>query len=158
MTALVKQHLARAKDWMKRQADKNHSEPAFHVGDWVFLKAQPYLQSSLAPRANQKLSFKFFGPYQIMARVGSIAYKLQLLDTSAVHPVFHVSQLKRLVGDHHAVTPSIPDDSFQWSIAEKILQHRVIARGLHQVVQGLIQWSQVPSSLSTWEDLEALQQ
>ena len=76
MNALVRQHLLRAKDRMKKQSDKKRSEHSFNVGDWVFLKAQTYVQSSLAPRANQKLSFKFFGPYQILARIGYVAYRL----------------------------------------------------------------------------------
>jgi hypothetical protein len=58
------------------------------VGDLVFLKIQPYAQSSLAVRSNQKLSFKFFGPYPILQQVGSIAYKLDLPPTATVHPVF----------------------------------------------------------------------
>ena len=61
MQDLVKQHLLRARDRMKRQADKGRSERSFNVGYSVFLKLQPYVQTSLAPRANQKLSFKFFG-------------------------------------------------------------------------------------------------
>ncbi|CAO2191183.1 unnamed protein product [Urochloa humidicola] len=121
MTELVHQHLLRAKERMKRQADKKRSERVFQVGDQVFLKAQPYVQSSLAPRANQKLSFKFFGPYQVVERIGSVAYKLRLPSSSLVHPVFHVSQLKQSVGDQQQVTETLPDDSFRWSIPEKIL-------------------------------------
>lgn len=60
MTELVRQHLLRAKDCMKKQADAKGSKRSFLVGDWVFLKAQPYVQSSLAARADQKLSFEFF--------------------------------------------------------------------------------------------------
>jgi len=58
MDSLLQQHLHRAQQRMKRQADKARSERSFHVGDSVFLKLQPYVQSSLAPRANQKLAFK----------------------------------------------------------------------------------------------------
>jgi hypothetical protein len=46
--------------------------------DWVYLKLQPYIQTSLAPHSNQKLAIKFFGPFQIVARVGAVAYKLLL--------------------------------------------------------------------------------
>lgn len=48
------------------------------TGDWVYLKLQPYIQTSLAPHSNQKLAIKFFGPFQIVARVGAVAYKLLL--------------------------------------------------------------------------------
>lgn len=60
---LVHQHLLRTQRRMKHQADKHRSERSFAVGDWVFLKLQPYVQASLAPRSCQKLAFKFFGPY-----------------------------------------------------------------------------------------------
>jgi hypothetical protein len=48
---------------MKQQSDKGRSERESQVGDLVFLKLQLHVQSSLAPRASQKLPFKFFGPY-----------------------------------------------------------------------------------------------
>jgi hypothetical protein len=95
VTDLIKQHLNRAATRMKWQADKNRSERQFSEGDWIFLKLQPYIQSSLAPRANQKLAFKFFGPFKVLQRFGSVAYKLDLPQSSLVHPVFHVSQLKQ---------------------------------------------------------------
>ncbi|XP_066341079.1 uncharacterized protein [Miscanthus floridulus] len=97
MNDLILQHLARAKERMKRQADKKHTERQFQVGDKVFVKIQPYVQSTLAPRANQKLSFKFYGPFEILERIGSVAYKLLLPPSTAIHLVFHVSHLKAAV-------------------------------------------------------------
>lgn len=91
MSTLIQQHLTRAQKRMKHQADKSRSERVFSVGDWVYLKLQPYIQASLAPRANQKLAYKFFGPFQVVSRVGDVAYKLKLPDESAIHPIFHVS-------------------------------------------------------------------
>ena len=91
MNTLIQQHLARAQKRMKTQADKSRSEHQFAVGDWVYLRLQPYVQTSLAPCANQKLAFKFFGPFQVIARVGDVAYKLKLSEDLAIHPVFHVS-------------------------------------------------------------------
>jgi hypothetical protein len=64
MEELIKQRLARSKLRMKKQAEKHRSERVFQVGDFVFLKLQPYVQASLAPRLNQKLAFKYFGPFR----------------------------------------------------------------------------------------------
>ena len=77
------------------------------MGDLVYLKLQLYVQSSIAPRSNQKLSYRFFGPYKILARVGSMAYKLDLSEQSKIHPVVHVSQLKQ----HIPPTTQVSTDS-----------------------------------------------
>jgi hypothetical protein len=156
--ASVKQHLLRMQQRMKRQADKKRSERVFSVGDRIFLKLQPYLQSSVARRANHKLAFKFFGPFQVLERIGEVAYKLDLPASSRVHPVFHVSQLKPCLGPGQQVLPKLPsaDDVFQ--VPVQVLQRRVRQQGLRTIVQGLVQWSGSPESMATWEDLEALHQ
>jgi hypothetical protein len=56
MQDLIKQYLGRAQLHMKHQADRGQSEREFHEGDQVFLKLQPYIQSSLVPRSNKKLA------------------------------------------------------------------------------------------------------
>lgn len=94
MLQLIQQYLHRAQQQMKAFADKNRSFREFALGDWVYLKLQPYVQSSVAKRANHKLSFKFFGPFQILQKAGSVAYKLDLPSDCFIHPVVHVSQLK----------------------------------------------------------------
>ena len=95
MTTLIKLHLLRARDRMKHQADKNRSERVLAVGDKVFIKLQPYVQSSVARRACHKGSFKYFCPFTITARIGQVAYRVALPETSSVHPVFHVSLLRK---------------------------------------------------------------
>ena len=66
---------------MKQQADKHRTEREFAVGDKVFLKLQPYIQVSVARRPHQKLAFHYYGPYTILQRVGTVAYKLDLLES-----------------------------------------------------------------------------
>jgi ribosomal protein L21E len=95
MQRLVQQNLLRAQQRMKSQADKHRVERQFKEGDQVYLKLQPYVQTSLGNRSNQKLSYKYFGPYTVLQRVGAVAYKLQLPVGSKIHPIVHVSLLKQ---------------------------------------------------------------
>jgi hypothetical protein len=61
---------------MKQHADIGRSDHEFSVGDFVYVKLQPYIQGSVAVRACHKLSFKYFGPFKIVARISKVAYKL----------------------------------------------------------------------------------
>ena len=69
LTKLMQQQLLRGQQRMKNQSDKNRSEREFSEGDLVYLKLQPHIQSSVAFRSNNKLSFRYFGPYKILSRV-----------------------------------------------------------------------------------------
>lgn len=121
----------------------------------VFLKLQPFIQTSVAQRPYQKLAFRYYGPYRIIARVGAVAYKLQLPDDSKIHPVVHVSQLKCMVGPDARVSPSLPS-------ANSVLQaeHQPVAIQDNKLVHVkgelqprlLVQWSELPPSMATWED------
>ncbi|KAL5745670.1 hypothetical protein ACOSP7_026816 [Xanthoceras sorbifolium] len=95
---ILKDNLQAAQSRMKQFADKHRSEREFNVGDWVFLWLQPYRQSTLEPLGTHKLSPRFYGPYQILSRIGPVAYKLDLPPESKIHPVFHVSCLKHKLG------------------------------------------------------------
>lgn len=142
---------------MKKQADQHRSERSFSVGDLVYLKLQPYVQTSLAPRSHQKLAFRVFGPFRITARIGIVAYRLELPAHSSIHRVFHVSQLKKAAGTSHQVITSLPTDFAIHLAPEKILQTRSVAQGTN-ISQVLVKWNNLPSDLATWEDYEALRQ
>jgi hypothetical protein len=60
MNELVRLHLVRAQEHMKKQADKRNTDHAFVIGDMVYMKLRPHVQSSVMSRDNQKLSFKYF--------------------------------------------------------------------------------------------------
>lgn len=154
MQDLVQQHLARAQHRMKVQADKQRSERTFAVGDSVYLKLQPYVQSSLAPRSNQKLAFCYFGPFKIVAKIGPVAYKLELPSSSSVHLVFHVSQLKQALAPATEVA-QLPANLDGFQVPEQVLQRRMASDGTAQI---LVKWSGMPRSLATWEDSITLQQ
>lgn len=150
----VRQHLVRAQQRMKIQGDKHRTERSFSVG----LKLQPYIQASVAPRANHKLAFKFFGPYRILERVGDVAYRLDLPPSSKVRPVFHVSLLHKVLKPNCPVAPQFPLPDPHLLAPEKILQHRVVQRASKSLVQVLVQWSDGVADLATWEDLDSIKQ
>lgn len=158
MTQLLQQQLLRAQQRQKFQADKNRTERSFSVGDQVYLKLQPYIQQSVMPRANYKLSFRYFGPFTVIEKIGVVAYRLQLPQSSAIHPIFHVSQLKRAVGTASQVSPTLPPSSAQFQVPLAVLQRRNVLRGDKTISQVLIHWSSWPISMSTWEDESELRQ
>ena len=116
----------------------------------------------MAQRANQKLSFKFFGPYKVVDKIGSVAYKLLLPLGSSIHPVFHVSLLKPAPPSasppSSSQVPPPPDLSDGLQVPEKILQRRLYHRGSSTVPQLLIKWSGVDFELATWEDADYIVQ
>ena len=60
---ILRQHLLRAQQIMKKYADQKRTFCQFAEDDMVFLKLPPYIQASVAPRANHKLLFKYYGPF-----------------------------------------------------------------------------------------------
>lgn len=63
---------------MKQQAEKNKTHTEYVEGDWVILKLQLYRQTSVEKQRTQKLSKCYFGPFKILNKISSVAYKLDL--------------------------------------------------------------------------------
>ena len=81
-------HILKAQNRIKQFYDSKHQEKEFSIGDWIYLKLQPYRQLSVSARKNLKLSARYYGPFEIVQRVGKVAYKLKLPLGSHIHPVF----------------------------------------------------------------------
>jgi excinuclease UvrABC nuclease subunit len=80
---ILKGNLTMAQNRMKQQADQHRSEKSFEVGDWVFLRLQAYKQMSLKQaKKDNKLSPKYYGPFEVLTKIGTMAYKLDLLASS----------------------------------------------------------------------------
>lgn len=73
---------------MKNQADKKRREVSLQVGDEVLVKLQPYRQHSAALRKKHKLSMKYFGPFEVLSKIGTVAYKLELPSTARIRRIF----------------------------------------------------------------------
>ena len=93
---------------MKAYADRSRRAVTLSMGDWVYLKLQPYRLKSLANKRNDKLSPSFYGPYQIKKQIDLVAFELDLPPARKIHPVFHASLLKKAVA---AKTSSLNHDT-----------------------------------------------
>jgi hypothetical protein len=153
---ILKDNLTMAQNRMKQQADQHRSERSFEVGDWVILRLQPYKQMSLKQaKKDNKLSPKYYGPYKVLQNIGTMAYKLELPASSRVHPVFHVSCLKKVIGDKIPVQTIFPELDEEGKIIlepEAITDTRICQLRNRSISEYLIKWRKLPTEDSTWED------
>ena len=97
--SLIRQRLLTAQSRQKSYADVRRRPLEFKVGDHVFLKVMPK-RGVVRFDKQGKLSSRFIGPFEILERVGIVAYRLALPpNMSGVHEVFHVSMLQRYTPD-----------------------------------------------------------
>ena len=149
-----------AQNQQKMYADKHRVEHSFEVGDLVYLRLQPYIQSSLKMKGAEKLKPQFYGPYRISRRVGEVAYELELPEGCKIHNVFHVSCLKKAVGQHVVISTELPplDEEGQLIlIPEEVLETRERKLSYRSIKEYLIKWKNLPIEDATWEGEHILQ-
>ena len=96
---LIQERMKASQSRQKSYADQRRRPLEFTVGDHVFLRVSPTTGVGRAIRS-RKLSPKFIGPYQILRKIGPVAYEVALPPQLAnLHSVFHVSQLRKYVPD-----------------------------------------------------------
>ncbi|CAH9083722.1 unnamed protein product [Cuscuta europaea] len=152
----LKGNLAQAQNLMQQQANKHRREMELTEGDSVYLKIQPYKLQSLAKRINQKLSPRFYGPFQILEKIGPVAYKLKLPENSRIHPVFHVSLLKKALAPTTVCQdlPKCLNEELELQvIPEEVVESRRNQEGKEEV---LIHWKGLPKFEDTWEDAQVM--
>ena len=131
----------------------------FKPRKYMYLKLQPYMQKSLKKRFNIKLSQRYYGPFKVLERIGELAYKLELPESSLLHPVFHVTTLKKMVGKPKHVVEELPvfDEEGEMLLKPKeVLRYRQQrkGRGGDRIWQVLVHWQGLPVEEATWEDYE----
>jgi hypothetical protein len=153
--AQLKTNLSKAQVFLKKYADKKRRFLQFQIGDMVLVKLQFYRQHSLTLHRNQKLSFRYFGPFPVIERIGSMAYKFLLPTSAKLHPVFHISILKPCVGDHatqYCPLPLLTTEEGPELIPKAILKSRTLLRNNVHVSQVLVQWDLSSIDEASWED------
>lgn len=132
------------------------SERSFTVGDLVCIKLKPYRQKTLAYRQSQKLALKYYGPYEVLPIIGIVAYKLKLLVSATIHHVFHVSLLKKKVGNKkvHTTLPALPSKPLLHPQA--ILDRWMVKKNQQTATQMLIHWISLTPAEATWEFADEL--
>ena len=102
--SVIRDRIRTAQSRQKSYADLKRRHIEFEIGDQVFLKVSPMKGVVRFGKKKKKLSPRFIGPFEILERVGDLAYKLALpLSMSGVHDVFHVSMLRRYIRDESHV-------------------------------------------------------
>ncbi|GKE50705.1 putative reverse transcriptase domain-containing protein [Tanacetum coccineum] len=102
---LIKQRMQAAQDRQKSYADRKRKPMEFEVGDRVMLKVSPW-KGVVRFSKRGKLNPRYVRPFKVLAKVGKVAYKLELpQELSRVHHTFHVSNLKKCYADEPLVMP-----------------------------------------------------
>jgi len=157
---VLKNNLQVAQNRQKVYADRHRVERSFEVDDLVFLRLQPYRQSSLKGSGAEKLKPRFYGPYRVSRRVGEVAYELVLPEGSKIHNVFHVSCLKKALGQHVTASAELPplDEEGQLILnPEEILDVRERKLRSRVIREYLVRWKDLPVEDATWEREQVLQ-
>ena len=105
---LIQQRLKTAKSRYKSYADVRRKKLEFQKGDFVFLRVSPS-KGIIRFGKRGKLNPRYVGPYEIIERIGLLAYRLNLPpELARVHNVFHISMLRRYFKDASHILESVP--------------------------------------------------
>lgn len=107
------------------------------------------------------MAFRYYGPYRIIERVGKVAYKLQLPPESKIHPVVHVSQLKKAIREPTRAESELPPHNEilrMEHVPEAILARKSVKMAKGAKLHALVHWNALPDSMATWEETTELGQ
>ena len=149
-----------AQDRQKSYVDAHRIDRSYQVGDRVFIRIRPN-KSTIRFGKGTKLSPRFIGPFEVLERVGPVAYRLALPShLHKTHNVFHVSVLRHYVADE--------SHKLQWkdlqvsgegtlTVEPSLILDRRVRQLRHRLVdQVKVQWDKYSPGAATWEDTETM--
>lgn len=148
----------------KRQYDSKHKPMFFDVGDWALLRL--HKGYNIPSAKSKKLSQQYVGPFQILERIGRLAYRLDIPDHWRVHNVFSIAHLEPSpapIADpyerphpEHPGTVFVEGDTDQWKSYEldRVLDHRMTKKGR---IQYLVRWKGYGPEFDTWMSKDQLE-
>lgn len=151
----IRERIKTAQDRQKSYANKRRKELQFEIGEKVFLKVAP-MKGVVMFGKKWKLRPRFIGPFEILERVGNVAYMLALLpELAAVHNVFHISMLRKYVHDpDHIVSYASLDINKDMTYEETpavILERKVHTLRNKDIPLVKVQWNRCGREEATWE-------
>jgi hypothetical protein len=159
---IIRKNLRIAQSHQQTYADRRCRELHFKVGDHVYLKVSPF-KGTRRFQVKGKLAPRFVGPFRITKRVGVVAYQLDLPQSlSAVHNIFHISQLKKCF---HVPTDTVNLETLdlqegltneEHPVAILDYDERKVKRSMVEFVK--VQWSKHSKDEATWEREDRLRQ
>ncbi|GKC90502.1 hypothetical protein Tco_1151151 [Tanacetum coccineum] len=150
---VIKENLQR--DRQKSYADKRRNPLEFDVGDQVLLKVSPW-KGVVRFGKKGKLAPRYVGPFEILERIGPVAYRLRLpKELIGVHDTFHVSNLEKCLGNAnlHVSLKEIKIDKTLRFIEEpiEIIDHEVKSLKRSRIPRVKVRWNSKRGPEYTWE-------
>ncbi|XP_050877277.1 uncharacterized protein LOC127081030 [Lathyrus oleraceus] len=152
---MVHDEMKKAQGRQKSYADHRRRPLEFDEGDHVFLKVTPRLRLK-GPFKSWKLSPRNIGSYQIIERIGEVAYILALPPSlSEMHDIFHVSQLRKSIPD--SLQPILPNSiEVEADLTFEPLRSRISEREVKvlrnkEISLVKVEWDESHPGDSTWE-------
>ena len=159
---IIREKLKVATDRQKSYTDMKRKDIRYEVGEKVFLKVSPWKKVMRFGKKG-KLSLRFIGPYEVIEKVGPVAYRLALPpDLENIHNVFHVSMLRRYRSDptHIVSSETIelrPDLTYEEEPLE-ILAHEVKELRNKKIPLVKVLWRNHKTEEANWESEETMRQ
>ncbi|XP_028061588.1 uncharacterized protein LOC114265047 [Camellia sinensis] len=152
---LIQQRICTAQNYQKSYADTQRRDLEFQIGDHVFLKISP-TRGVIRFEKRGKLNPRYIGPFEILKRIGSVAYRLALPpELSNVNNVFHVSMLRRYLRDPEHVVDyenlEVQEDFSHEEQPVQILDRRDQILRNKTIPLAIVLWRNHRVEEATWE-------